>query len=85
MPFLYLDVQHFLRSWLFKISLDECPETDKSKSIVISENLISSHCIIIPLATAFLVWMNVFLTMALQLHFSGLREVEKHELTGDGS
>uniref|UniRef100_A0A8C0FV96 Peptidase S1 domain-containing protein n=1 Tax=Bubo bubo TaxID=30461 RepID=A0A8C0FV96_BUBBB len=39
---------------------------------ITSENLISSKCIIIPFFIAFLVLMNVFLTAALLLCFSGL-------------
>jgi len=65
--------QHFLNSWLFKTPLAERPETDESKSVDTSENLISSRCIIIPLSIAFLLLMNgVLFTAALLPHFSGL-------------
>lgn len=60
MPFLYLGVQHFLQSWLFKIPAAECPGTDKSKSLVTPEYLFSSGCINIPFFVAFLVLMNMF-------------------------
>lgn len=73
MPFLYLGVQHFLKSWLCKIPLAECPETDESKSLVTTENLISTGCIIIILSIVFLLLMNsVFLTAPLLPYFSGL-------------
>lgn len=66
--------------------LAECPETDKSKSVVTSENLISSGYIIIALSIAFLMLMTMFSSLLLRCFISqGWQEVGRHEMMRDDS